>query len=256
MKLSIIIPAYNEEKRIAASLEDYATLFSEKYGKDFEIIVVMNGCKDNTFGIVNNFEKIFPQIKHLDFEKSGKGFAIIEGFKVAKGELVGFTDADNSTDASQFEKLIENLKDYDGIIGSRWMKGSVVEPRQPFSRRIASRSFNLLTRMFFGLKFGDTQCGAKIFKKEAISRTLPRLGITEWAFDIDLLYKLKKNGCRIKEIPITWRDVGGSKLNVSKTSLKMFLAVTRLRLINSPFRFVVKTYDCMPEWLKIHHRLK
>ena len=257
MRLSIIIPAYNEEKRIVKTLEDYGSFFTQVYSEDFEIIVVLNACWDNTLGVVKNFERKYPQIRHLNFKKGGKGFAIIEGFKVAKGELVGFTDADDSTDAEQFHKLVNFLKnnDYSGVIGSRWMKDSIVSPKQSFNRRIASRVFNLLVRLFFGIKYYDTQCGAKVFKINVIKDILPKLGITEWAFDIDLLYHMKKKEYLVKEVPIIWGDIGGSKLNISKTTIKMSLALFRLRMINSPFSFIIKIYDGMPEWIKLNHRI-
>ncbi len=256
MDLSIIIPAYNEEKRIGKTLQEYASFFDKRYKKDFEIIVVLNACRDNTLGVVKSFEKRFQQISHLDFKRGGKGFALIEGFKVARGNLIGFTDADDSTSVEEFYKLITRIEGYDGVIASRWMKGSVVNPKQTLVRRIASRGFNSLVNLIFGLKYYDTQCGAKIFRGKAIKSILTRLGITEWAFDIDLLYQLKKSGYRILEMPIRWEDSLGSKLNVPKTSTRMFFSVIRLRLINSPFKGIVKAYDGMPEWIKIHHRLE
>jgi len=254
--ISIIIPAYNEEQRIGRTLEDYAKFFQKKYKKNFELIAVLNGCTDNTLEIVKKYKKIFPQIKYLNFKESGKGFAIIEGFKSAKGDLIGFTDADDATSAESFNNLIEHMGDYDGIIANRWSKYSIIRPKQPLSRRIASRAFNLFVRFLFGIKNQDTQCGAKLFRKGAIKEILPKIGITEWAFDIDLLYQLKKRGYTVKDIPTVWSDKGHSKLNVAKTSLQMFLAIIRLKLINSPLNFITKTYDLLPENIKIHHQLK
>ena len=242
MKLSIIIPAHNEEKRIAGTLQDYGAFFKKRYKKDCEIIIVLNGCKDNTLKVVKKFEKKFPKIRHFDFEQSGKGFALIQGFKCAKGDLIGFSDADDATSAEEFFKLIKNIEGFDGVIASRWMKGSVVSPKQPLIRIIAGRSFNFLNRILFGLTFKDTQCGAKIFRKDAIRKILPKLGVTEWAFDIDLLYHMNKMGFKIKEVPIKWCDAKGSKLNVPKTSLRMFLSIIYLRTINSPFKMLLTPF--------------
>jgi len=253
MKLSIIIPAHNEENRIARTLEDYG----KKYGKNAEIIVVLNGCKDNTIGIVKKLKKKYAQIRYLNFQQSGKGFAIIEGFKAAKGDFIGFADADDATTALEFNRLIEEIDGFDGAIGSRWMKDSIIIPKQPLARIIAGRAFNLLNRMMFGLKFKDTQCGAKLFTKKVVNKIIPKLGITEWAFDADLLYEMKREGFKVKEVAIKWQDVGGSKLNILKTPLRMFLSLLRLRLIYSPFKFIIKLYDkAVPEWMKIHHGLK
>lgn len=243
MKLSIIIPAHNEEKRIEITLKDYASFFQKKYKNNFEIIVVLNGCRDNTLDVVRKMKRKYSRIKYLSFAQSGKGFAILEGFKSASGELIGFTDADDSTTAREFNKLIEKIGNFDGIIASRWIKGSVVQPKQPFTRIIASRAFNMLVRILFGLNVYDTQCGAKLFRKDALKKAMLNIGIADWAFDIDLLYQLKKNNSRMLEIPITWKDSKGSKLNIAKTSLQMLLAILRLRLIYSPFSFMIRFYD-------------
>ncbi len=254
MKLSIIIPAYNEEKRIENTLKAYCYFFEKYYKDKFEIIVVMNGCKDNTSDIVKNFAENHKSISYLFIEEPiGKGGAIIKGFKSAKGELVGFTDADNSTSPEAFNDLIRNINGYDGIIASRWIKGAIVEPKQPLKRRIASRMFNLLVRSLFGIMISDSQCGAKLFKKEAIHKIINNLGITRWAFDVDLLYQFKRNNLKIKEIPTIWKDSYDSTLNLTKASAEMFFALARLRLIYSPFRGFIKIYDKLPERLKIHH---
>jgi len=242
MKLSIIIPAHNEEKRISKTLEDYGGFFPKKYRKNVEIIAVLNGCEDNTLSVVKKFRKKYSQIKYLDFKRAGKGFAIIEGFKAAKGDLVGFTDADGSTSAKAFYDLVLNIKNYDGIIASRWIKGAVIRPKQPFFRRIASRIFNVIIRVLFGFKFRDTQCGAKIFKKTSVKSVLPKLGVTEWAFDIDLLYQMKKMNFKIKEVPTIWKDSEGSRLNVSKTSIRMLLSIVQLRIIHSSFRRLLRPF--------------
>ena len=257
MRLSIIIPAHNEETRISETLEEYGKFFWREYNRDHEIIVVLNGCEDKTIEVVERYERKYPSIKHIEFKKSGKGFAVIQGFKEARGDLIGFADADNATTAPEFSKLIGGINGFDGAIGSRWMKDSIVVPKQPLARRIAGRGFNLLNRMMFDLKFKDTQCGAKLFTKKAAKAVIPKLGITEWAFDADLLYEMKREGFKIKEVAISWQDVKGSKLNIIKTPLRMFLSLVRLRLIYSPFKFIVEFYDRrLPEWVKIHHKLK
>jgi len=255
-KISIVIPAYNEEKRIGRTLEEYGAFFS-KPEWNVEIIVVMNGCTDRTLEVVKEFELKYPIIRHLDFKSAGKGFAINMGFRSAKGDYIGFSDADGSTSAEEFSKLIShliNIKE-DGIIASRWLKTSQVFPKQPILRRIASRCFNFIVKSMFGLWFSDTQAGAKLFKREAIIKILSSLNTTQWSFDIDLLYQMKREKFKIIEFPITWRDAEGSKVNIIKTSIKMFVSIVRLRLWYSPFRFVVKIYNHLPEWARIHHKI-
>jgi len=240
MKLSIIFPAHNEEKRIVVPLKNYARFFQREYKNNFEILVIINACRDNTLGVVKELKKKYPQIRYLNYKPGGKGFAITKGFKHVKGDLVGFVDADESTSPDQFNKLINNINGFGGVVASRWMRESIVEPKQGMIRRIASRTFNFLSRVLFNLTLRDTQCGAKLFKKKVISKILPGLGVTDWAFDIDLLYNIKKEGFKIREIPIIWRDSDASKLRVVKTTIEMFLAILQLRIINSPLRRLLK----------------
>ena len=250
MRFSIIIPAHNEERRISKTLEEYGKFFSGKLKKEFEIIVVLNACSDNTLGIVKKFQKKYSQIKYLEFRQAGKGFAITGGFKTAKGDLIGFVDADGSTSAEEYYRLIERICNADGIIASRYIKGAVVSPKQSLQRIIVSRIFNFMIRALFLMNYKDTQCGAKIFRKEAVRKILPALGITHWAFDVDLLYQMKRNGFKVKEVSTIWKDREYSKLNFLKAGPNMALSIIRLRLIYSPFKFIIKAYDLLPESLK------
>lgn len=244
MRLTIIVPAHNEEHRIGPMLDAYLPYFSAKYGVEVEFLVVVNGSTDQTAEVVASYAGRFPVIRSLvEPQPVGKGGALMLGLKAARGELVGFVDADGSTPPEAFDDLVANLGQADAIIASRWCRGAKVSPRQTLDRRIASRIFNRLTRLLFGLRLTDTQCGAKLMRREAAQTILPRLGITQWAFDVDLLFQLRRAGCRIVEIPTEWHDVRGSKLDVTGASVEMALALTRLRLMYSPFRWVVGFYD-------------
>ncbi|MBS3085476.1 glycosyltransferase [Candidatus Pacearchaeota archaeon] len=258
--LSIIIPAYNEENRIGKTLEAYGSFFKRikksKKIKKFEILVVLNACKDDTIGVIKKFKKKYKEIRFLDFEQGGKGFAIIEGFRHASArgiELIGFVDADMATSPESFYDLVKKINGYDGIIASRWKNESVIKTKQTFLRIITSRGFNLIVRIVLHLLYSDTQCGAKLFKKKAIEKIINEKIITEWAFDVDLLYNLKQNNFKIKEIPTVWEDKRGSKLNLMKVPLQMFASVVRLRLVHSPFKFIVRLYDKLPERMKINN---
>lgn len=251
-KISIIIPAYNEEKRIGIMLEEYCKFFMKHRDLNFEFLVVLNGCKDNTIGVVKTAKKKCRHIRIMDFERAGKGFAVVEGFKEAlkrKKSLIGFVDADLATRPEEFYKLIENIGDFDGIIASRGLKESTV--KTSFKRKITNKGFNFLVRAFLLLPYKDTQCGAKLFRAEALQKIVNYLEETQWAFDIDLLYKLRKNRFRIKEIPTVWEDKAGSTLSLMSVPFQMFSSVIRLRLIYSPFKFIVQTYDKIPEKFKI-----
>ncbi len=211
-ELSIIIPAYNEEKRILPTLNDYYNILSEKLGKDFEIIIVPNNCSDKTLEICEDFSKGKKQIKIWNIpEKIGKGGAVIEGFKIARGNLIGFTDADGATDAKNFFKIYEIAKSNHGAIGSRRLRDSRVNGRT-LSEKASSRMFNIITRTLLGLKFKDTQCGAKIFTKETAGLIAKNISEKGWIFDVDMLKICKDNNLNIKEIPITWTGKEGTKL--------------------------------------------
>jgi glycosyltransferase involved in cell wall biosynthesis len=244
MKLSIVIPAYNEEMRLRPMMDVYTEYFTARYGNDVELIVVVNGSIDQTENIARSYSERFPQVRTLVEPRAiGKGGAIMMGFAAATGEWIGFVDADGSTQPPAFQDLMDRNDVGDVIIASRWLPESKVSPRQPLKRRIASRVFNLLVNTFFGLRLTDTQCGAKLIRGEALKIVLPRLGLTRWAFDVDLLFQLHRAGFEINEVATTWQDIGGSKLKVGKVSLEMFLAICRLRLLYSPFRWVIGLYD-------------
>ena len=257
MFVSMIIPAYNEGKRIGRTLEAYGNFFEEKKksGLDFEIIVVANACKDNTSGVVRQIGKKYKEIKLLDFKQGGKGFAVKQGFQEAlngKADLIGFVDADLATPPEAYFDLIKNINSYGGIIASRYVKGSVMKPRQKNFRILVSRIGNFIIRSLFMIPYRDTQCGAKLFKREAVEKVIPKLNMTQWGIDIDLLYNIRKLGYKIKEHPSIWQDVGGSKLNVKKTSVQILLAALQLRILTSKARIFFKFFKPVAAYLYKH----
>ena len=257
-KICIVIPAYNEERRIGKTLEAYSNYFENlrknKY-LDYEILVVINNTKDRTEEIVKQFIKENERILYLNLKPGGKGFAVIEGFKDAlkrNNDLIGFVDADMATSPEEYWKLVKSIRNHDGVIASRWQKNSLVK-NSSFIRRINSSGFNFIVRSLFLFKYKDTQCGAKLFKRKVIENIHNKLGITQWAFDIDLLYKIKLKDFKIIEIPTTWENKEDATLNILKAPLQMFASVLRLRLIYSPFNFVIRSYDLLPEKIKMHN---
>ena len=236
--LLILIPAYNEEARIEPVLREYAEFLGRNYAGKFQIIVVLNGCRDNTLGVVKRVTKDFPAVGWLDFPAPiGKGGALIEGLKLAgKADLIGYVDADGATGPAAFLKLVPFLAEADCVIGSRWLSDSVLVQRQPTFRRFISRCFHFIVEILFWLHIKDTQCPCKLMRREAVEKIHSNLRIADLAFDVNLLVALKEAGYRIREVPIEWTDMLGSKVTTSlfRSSLTMFLSVVRVRLIHWP----------------------
>ncbi len=220
---SLVIPAYNEERRIS--------LFFDSINHfDGELIVVCDGT-DRTAGIVEEIasRRTDLSIRCLRFDhRLGKGGGVIAGLKVAKAPLVGYVDADGSTCMEEMIRLFSSLSGADGAIGSRWVDGSTLKVKQGFLRRIESRGFNLLIRLLFGLSFHDTQCGAKVFKKQAIDAVLPSMVSHGFEFDVELLWQLKEAGFHIEEIPIEWQNKGDSRVQ-KRDMLRMLAGLLRVR---------------------------
>jgi len=220
---SIIIPAYNEERRIKDVILRYLDEFP---GQEF--IIVCDG-KDNTSNIIKYLSSYYSNLRLLSFdERLGKGRAIIEGFKVANGELIGFVDADESVNPNDIKRMFNAIKDFDGIIASRRLKESKILVKQPLKRRIASKTFNLIVRSLFGLPFKDTQCGAKFFRRNAILDIIDDLETSGFEIDVEILWRLKNEGYNVLEYPITWKHSEGSVLKLSN-SWDMLVSLLKIR---------------------------
>jgi len=256
--LSIVIPAYNEEKRIGKTLDVYSEYFDklQKSGElNYELLVVINNTRDRTEEVVKKKIESNSRIRYLNFLEGGKGFAIIEGFKDAlkrDNGLIGFVDADMATPPEAYHDLVKRIGKADAAIAARWRKDSVVKEKKSKVRKAYSWGFNFLVRSILFLKFTDTQCGAKLITREALEQIIIERAITKWAFDVDLLYKLKKKKLKVTEVPTYWEDKAGSSINII-SPIQMFVAVVRLRLTHSPLRFVVRAYDKLPERMKVHN---
>jgi glycosyltransferase involved in cell wall biosynthesis len=247
----LLIPAYNEEQRIEPVLRDYARYFREHYRGPFRIVVVLNGCRDNTLGVVRTVAGEFPEIHPVNFpEPIGKGGALIEGLKLAnQADLVGYVDADGATPPKAFHDLIRLWEKADCIIGSRWLPGAVLHQAQSNRRQFASRVFHGIVQGFFGMNIKDTQCGAKLMRREAVEKIHGSLRIADMAFDINLLYSLKRAGYTILETPTEWTDQMGSKVVLGKTSLTMLLSVIRLWVVYTPFRPLLRWLRPVETWI-------
>ena len=248
--LLILIPAYNEARRIEPVLRDYAQFFQKNYSGKFRIFVVLNGCTDDTLGVVRRVAADFPEVRALEFRSAiGKGGALIEGLRLAAlGDLIGYTDADGATPPHAFLKLVKKMDEADCVIGSRWIAGAVIHQSQTGKRQFASRIFHFIVQLLFWMNIRDTQCGAKVLKSEAAEKIHDHLQIADMAFDINLLFALKRAGFKILEVPIEWTDQIGSKVTLTRTSLTMFLSVVRVRLIYSPFYKLLRPLRPLETW--------
>jgi glycosyltransferase involved in cell wall biosynthesis len=251
--LLLLIPAYNEENRIEPVLREYATYFQGQYPGRFQLVVVLNGCRDNTGGVVQRVAAEYPAIRTLEFaEPIGKGGALIEGLKLAlesKPDLVGYVDADGATPPRALDELVRRIDGADCVIGSRWLPGAVLHQAQTHKRQFASRAFHLIIQTLFWMNIRDTQCGAKVMRREAVEKIHSHLRIADMAFDINLLYSLKHAGFRILEVPTEWTDRIGSKVTLFHTSLVMLLSALRIRLVYSPLYHWLRPLRPLEGWV-------
>ena len=236
--LLLLIPAYNEEARIEPVLREYGVYFQEKYKGKFQLVVVLNGCRDNTLGVVQRVAQEFRSIGALNFpEPIGKGGALIEGMKLEPGaDLIGYVDADGASPPHALHELVKLADKADCIIGSRWLPGAVLHQAQTRLRRFTSRCFHLVVEFFLHLHVKDTQCPCKVMRRAAVEKIHSSLRIADLAFDVNLLYSLKRAGFTVLEVPTEWTDKIGSKVTSSlfRSALAMFFSVVRIWVIYSP----------------------
>lgn len=220
--LSVIIPAYNESKRLPLTLIDIDKYLS---GADFsyEIIVVNDGSKDSTAEVVRRFSHLIKNLRLLNnAENHGKGWVVRQAMLDAKGDVRIFMDADNSTTIDQFSKMTPYLPapsgekgKYGVVIGSRDIPGAELIPPQPWYKRIAGNMGNIVIQILLLPGMWDTQCGFKAFTAEAAEKIFPICKIDKWALDVEILSLAKKMGYKIKEIPVTWVNNPFSKVKLS-----------------------------------------
>ncbi len=236
-RLLLLIPAHNEEKRLEPTLRCFAEYACERYPAKFELLVIVNASTDQTANLVRKVTLDHSFVRHIDIpERIGKGGALIEGLERSTDfDLVGYVDADGATGPDSFFKLVDLCDRVDCVVGSRRVEGSIIHQYQPSHRQFASKVFHFLVQSLFRLNIHDTQCGAKVLKRAAVLKVLPYLHIADMAFDVNLLYALKRAGCSMVEAPVEWTDHIGSKVRYFRTSLVMFLSIVRLRLVYSPF---------------------
>jgi len=229
MDLSIIVPTYNEEKRIHLFLPKLLE-FSRNNLKDYEILLVNDGSTDKTIEVLKELIKKDKKTKIISYEKNqGKGYAIREGVFSALGNKVMFIDADGSIMPDQIPNLVKELEDYDCVVGNRKDKNSKVTTSR--YRAFTQILFNSIVRALFWTGIDDNLCGFKGFKKETARELFKEMHDYGWVFDVELFYKIKKKGYSLKRIPLVWTHVGDSKMKLTDPiwMLVKLLIILKLR---------------------------
>lgn len=228
-ELSIVIPAFNEELRLPATLERIAAYLKSSH-RDVEVLVVDDGSRDGTAGVAESFRNKIPTLRVVpNAVNRGKGYSVRHGVQEARGRIVLFTDADLSAPIEEADKLVDALQHFDVAIGSRAInRGLITVHESPF-REFAGIIFNKIVRLILRLPFVDTQCGFKAFVRERCQILFEQQSIERFGFDPELLYLARHHGLRAVEIPVRWGHSPATKVNMLRDSLQMFLDVLVIR---------------------------
>lgn len=228
--ITLILPAYNEVKRIAQTVTEAQAYFEER-GYSYEIIVSADG-NDGTRELVAQMAQNDPTLKVIGSEeRRGKGYGIRRAVELAQGEIIGFADADNKTPIIELDNLMPHLRaGCELVIGSRGMQQSRIERAQPFYRRVGSRAFGFFMHLIVGLPdVTDTQCGFKFFQRRVAQDLFARQDINGYMFDVEILYLAQRTGYRIQQVPVRWRDDGDSRLVLLGGNIRNGIDILRIR---------------------------
>jgi dolichyl-phosphate beta-glucosyltransferase len=229
--LSVVVPAYDEEARLLPTLRGLHEYYSAQ-DYSYDITIVSDGSKDGTGKIVEQFALLHPQFRLLEYgENRGKGHAVRVGVLAARGELILFCDADMATPQEETEKLLAHMREgADIAIGSRPLKESALEVRQPLYREMLGRLFNKIVQVIGIRGIDDTQCGFKMFRREVAHEIFRRCKVERFGFDFEALMIARDLGYRIDEVPIRWRHQEGSKVSLLRDGPRMLWDLLKLRL--------------------------
>lgn len=228
--ISIVIAAFNEEKRIAPSLQRIHE-FLRGRKTEYEIIVVDDGSRDRTTQMVAELARSIPGLGVIRYEKNrGKGFALRTGVLASKGDQVLVSDADLSTPIEELDSLLPSLSDHSIAIGSRALALSKILVKQPWWRQGMGKTFNRIVKLLVMGDFSDTQCGFKLFAGETARELFREARIERFAYDVEILALAKKKGYRVAEVPVKWINDPASKVHPIRDSLRMLVDLVKIRL--------------------------
>lgn len=218
MSLDLVVPAYNEQDRIGRTLRLYRRGLG---GPDVRFVVALDGASDGTAEVVRQHRREDERVVLLELPRLGKGGVVREAFRHCDGDVIGFVDADAATPPEEVQRLVDATRVADGAIASRRHPASVVPGRRSLRRQLASAGFAALVRRLFGLPFADTQCGAKVFRREVVRRVLPLLSSRGFEFDVEFLSVAVRLGYEIVEVPSVWIDQEGSRVRLTRDAPRM-----------------------------------
>ncbi len=238
-KLSVVIPAYNEEKRIAETLKNVND-YLEKQAYDYQIVVVVNNSKDKTYEVVKELEATtMKKATAMNLKEGGKGNAVKRGIlEAAEGDIIMFMDADNATPISEIEKFLPYFdQGFDVVIGSRYTNPDLVKVHQPFYRIVLSRMSNMLIQVLAVPGIKDTQLGFKAFTAKAAKEIFPNVTVLRWGFDMEVLTIALARGFKIKEIGVSWTEHGGGHVPLKAYAESLIdLFKIKLRSLSGKYR--------------------
>ncbi|MFZ2070518.1 MAG: dolichyl-phosphate beta-glucosyltransferase [Halobacteriota archaeon] len=226
-EVSLVLPAYNEAERLRDTVQQVAGTLQE-ITSSFELIIAEDGSTDGTARTAEELVKELPYVKHLHSkERLGRGRALNRAFKSSKGDIVAYIDVDLATDLKHLEELIESIREgYDLATGSRMLSDSDV--KRPFTRLIASKGFNFMTRRMLKSGLKDHQCGFKAFKRESLFAILDTVKDSHWFWDTEILVRAQRGGYRIKEFPVRWQCDRNTKVDLKRDVIGMGTQILRL----------------------------
>jgi len=238
MKLSVVIPAFNEQSRLPQTLRETQAWLDEYLPKEYEILVVDDGSSDQTCAEVIRLQNQISALQLLRLKQNtGKGAAVRKGMLAAQGDIVLYMDADHSTHICEISKANEALTSgADVVIASRRHPRSLIPRHQTWLRENMGRTFRSLMHAVVGLEFEDTQCGFKVFTRKVAQQLFTRQQLNGFSFDVELLYLAKKLGFTIREIPVRWVNAPNSRVRMLIDPIHMFHDITRIRRLHKDLK--------------------